>query len=326
MLRYFPRKFFRSLFCYGVVSCALGACAIHPLPENVTGVKTSQIVHTNRCEARDAIGHIQDWLIRNHKLAAASALTKIGIALSYTLDMTEKDGLTASTTFEQLLTGGSFTFNPNASDALMRENRRTFTIADNYKTLGQMRNCPGEPPASNYQYPIVGTIGIAETIETFLTMALHEDLNGVVADPLKTPVDPSQFTAASPSMADTLTFTTTLTAGITPTIMLTPVGKATQLTNASLAFAWSREDSHEVIIGLGMPTVTVPESDSKTFVSYSSIASAGGSAARARTPLLIDAAVPAGTGPGSGPAIAVEAANSQIIRFEALRRSVFFAH
>jgi hypothetical protein len=68
--------------------------------------------------------------------------------------MQESDGLTASTNFEQLLTKGSFTFNPNAGDSLKRENRRAFTVADNYQTLKQMR-CAAEPAGSNYQYPIV---------------------------------------------------------------------------------------------------------------------------------------------------------------------------
>ena len=39
MLRYFPSKFFASLLSCGFISCGRGACAIHPLPENVTVLK-----------------------------------------------------------------------------------------------------------------------------------------------------------------------------------------------------------------------------------------------------------------------------------------------
>jgi hypothetical protein len=321
MLRYFPRKFFASFLSCGLVSCALGACAIHPLPQDVTGVKTSQIVHRNRCEAKAAVDAIEKWLRKHHKDDAVTALQKMGIALSYTLDMTEADNLTASTNLEQLVTHGTFSANPGAGDSLTRENKRTFTVADDYKTLGQMRNCTALPVGQNYQYPIVGTIGIDETIQTFLTMALHEDLNGVIQDS-KLPSDPSEYTAASPTMVETLTFTTKITAGVTPQIMLTPVLRSTQLklNTASLAFAWSREDMHEVIVGLGMPTVLAPERNGK-LVAYS-LSSTIGTAARARTPLLIDAAVPAGAGPSTGIGLALEAANSQIIRFQALRRSV----
>jgi hypothetical protein len=321
MLSYVPRKFLASLLSWGFVSCALGACAIHPLPENVTGAKTSQIVHRNRCEAAAAVFKIERWLMRHHKLAAAKALTNIGIALSYTLDMTEANSLTASTNFEQLLTRGTFSFNPGAADSLTRENKRTFTVADNYQTLGQMRHCATEPAGSNYQYPIVGTIGIDETIQTFLTMALHEDLNGVI-DATKPPNEPSGYTAASPSMVESLMFTTIISASVTPQIVLTPVPKSTQLqlNTASLAFAWSRRDMHEVIVGLGIPTVPTPEGHGKKL--YSTISTPRGTAARARTPLLIDAVVPAEGGPSSGVGIALEAVNSQIVRFQALQQTV----
>jgi hypothetical protein len=325
MLYYFPCKSFASLLSCGFVSCALGACAIHPLPENVTGVKTSQIVHRNRCEARAAVFKIEDWLIRHHKLAAARALPNIGMALSYTLDMTEANSLTASTNFEELVTRGTFSANPGAADSLMRENKRTFTVADNYNTLGRMLNCATEPVGSSYQYPIVGTIGIDETIQTFLTMALHEDLNGVIQDD-KLPNEPSEYTAASPSMVETLTFTTKISAGVTPQIMLTPLlsSSALKLNTASLAFAWSRNDMHEVIVGLGMPTVPTLEGHPKRL--YSTISSPGGIAARARTPLLIDAVVPAEAGSSSGVGLALEAVNNQIVRFQALRQTVVVAH
>ncbi len=326
MLRYFPRKFFRSLFSYSVVCCTLGACAIHPLPSDVTGVKTSQIVHRNRCEAAAAVSKIERWLMRHHKLAAAQALTNIGIALSYTLDMTEADSLTASTNFQELVTRGTFSVNPGGGDLLKRENKRTFTIADDYKTLAQMRQCAAEPIGLNYQYPIVGTIGIDETIQTFLIMALHEDLNGVIEDEAgKLPNDPSKYTATSPSMVETLTFTTMISAGVTPQVMLMPILRSSQLklNSASLAFAWSRQDVHEVIVGLGMPTVQTLEGGAMTL--YSSVSSTRGVAARARTPLLIDAVVPARAGPSSGVGVALEAVNNQIVRFQALRGTVVVA-
>jgi hypothetical protein len=328
MSRCFPRKLVASALSCGLLSSALGGCAIHPLPENVTGVRTAQIVHRNRCEARDALHKIEDWLVI-YKPSAVMTLQQIGVVLSYTLDITESDSLTATSGFEQMITRGSFTFNPNAEDSLKRENRRAFTIADNYLTLKQMQDCATEPVSLNYQYPIVGTIGIDETIRTFLTMALHEDLNGVL-DPNTAESKLYQSLAGTPTMVETLTFTTTVNAGITPTVMLTPVTRATQLTSASLAFAWSRMDVHEVIIGLGLPSVPPPESDVKkggvkNFVRYSTVPSVAGIASRARTPLLIDASVPAGTTSSSGIGAALEAVNSQIVRFQALRQSVIIA-
>ena len=57
-------------FTFGIVlSCWLGGCAIHPLPENVTGVKTAGIVHRIRCEARSAVLDAKEAL--NRKLQRA---------------------------------------------------------------------------------------------------------------------------------------------------------------------------------------------------------------------------------------------------------------
>ena len=49
--------------------------------------------------------------------------------------MSESDSLAATTNFEQVLNKGTFSVNPNGGDSLTRENRRTFTVADNYTTL-----------------------------------------------------------------------------------------------------------------------------------------------------------------------------------------------
>jgi hypothetical protein len=155
-------------------------------------------------------------------------------------------------------------------------------------------------------------------------MALHEDLNNSSEDPKEPPT--SQSIAGAPTMVDTLTFTTTVSAGVNPMIMLTPIGTAMQLTNASLNFTLQRQDIHSVTIGLGLPIIAPPVDDVHHFVPYS-IASLGRTNfARNRTPLLIDASVPAGTGPSSGVSIAMEATNNEIIRRELLRRSFVALH
>jgi hypothetical protein len=307
-----------------LLSCASGACAIHPLPENVTGVKTAQIVHRNRCEAQEALRHIEGWLVEKHNVVAAEMLTKIGVVLSYSLDMSETNGLTANTTFAQILANSTTTFTPTSTDMLMRENTRAFTVADNFKTLMSMKQCSTEPAGPSFQYPIVGTIGIGETIRSFLTMALHEDLNNSSENPQEPPT--SQSMAGAPTMVDTLIFTTTVSAGVNPMIMLTPIGTALQLTNASLNFTLQRQDTHQVTIGLGLPIIAPPVDDIHHFVPYS-IASLGrANSARNRTPLLIDASVPVGSGPASGVSIAMEATNNEIIRRELLRGSLVTLH
>jgi hypothetical protein len=232
--------------------------------------------------------------------------------------------LTANTTFGQVLANSTTSFNPNGTNTLTRDNTRAFTVADNYKTLLSMKQCDTEPGGPNFQYPIVGTIGIGETIRSFLTMALHENLNNSSEDPKEPPT--SQSIAGAPTMVDTLIFTTTVSAGINPMIMLTPIGTATQLTNASLNFTLQRTDAHQVTIGLGLPIVTAPENSVHRFIPYSIASFGRTNSARSRTPLLIDASVPEGTGASSGVSIAMEAANNEIIRRELMRRSFVALH
>ena len=64
MFPHIPYKFLASLISFGFTLCGFEGCAIHPLPENVTGVRTPQIVQRNRCEARDALRHIADYFDR----------------------------------------------------------------------------------------------------------------------------------------------------------------------------------------------------------------------------------------------------------------------
>lgn len=312
------------------LACALAACAIHPVPENVTGVKTSEIVHRNRCEARDALLQVERFLLSRRRLAAAATLRKIGIIYSYELDIYETDSLTAMSTFTQPLTKGSRTFNPSAGDSLKRENIRTFTITDNYQTLSRLtdKQCASAATGPNYQYPIVGTIGIDEMIRTFLTMALHEDLGENETNTKNVQEVDSSTSAGPPTMVDSITFTTTISAGVTPAITLTPVGALTQLTSASLGVSLTRQDLHEAIIALGLPALppinpgqsspkitsaTPPKTTSTTTTTAQS---------RIRTPLLVVAAI---QDPNSGEQAALEALNNHIIRFQVLQSALIAA-
>jgi len=304
-----------------MLCCILGACAIHPLPENVTGVKTAQIVHRNRCEAQTALIHITNKLSsKHHNPPAITELNKMGMVMSYSLLMSETDNLTVSTTFEGFLRTGSASFNPNGFNNLSRQNTRTFTVADNYETLMRMKQCDLEPVGRNYEYPIVGTIGIAEMIKSFLTMALHEDLTDSDEKPSDPPVSTS--IAGAPNMVDTLLFTTTVSAGINPMVTLTPVGRVTQLTGASANAVFQREDAHTVIIGLGLPEVVAPEGATHTYKPYSISSLGRGNSGRNRTPLLIDASVPSGGQAPTGISVAMEATNNEVIRRDVFKRGL----
>lgn len=53
---------YRSLIA-SFFAALLAGCAIHPLPENVTGIDTPDIVRQIRCESREAVIHeVKRWL------------------------------------------------------------------------------------------------------------------------------------------------------------------------------------------------------------------------------------------------------------------------
>ena len=249
-----------------VLSLGLTACAIHPLPEDVTGMKTTQIVHRIRCEALDAVlqaeerinGEIADTPQKvARQQTRLKVLSNIGIVLSFSLSGEEMNNInSASATFQQPLHNGTFSLNANAGslgDTLDRQNIRTFTVVDNFAELTKpekQKICATEPAGPNYAYPITGNIGVAEMINTFVTLAIYQDLG---AEQGKSGGAPSLGMNTAPTLVDTITFTTVLSVGVNPIWMLTPVGKAFQLTNASINLGVSRKDIHQVIVGLALP-------------------------------------------------------------------------
>jgi hypothetical protein len=93
---------------------------------------------------------------------------------------------------------------------------------------------------ANYMYPITGKIGVDEMVDTFVDLALFDNLG-----------PPSS--GKPPAMADDLTFTTLLSFGATPKITLTPFPKGLSVADASLGITLSRKDKHEVTVGLSLP-------------------------------------------------------------------------
>jgi hypothetical protein len=280
MLRFPLRRFFVAFFSCGLISSGLGGCSIHPLPEDVTGYKTATIVRKIRCEARDAVVKALVEILHKHnrhqeiddsnvldllktvqlnawELKKLYELENIGIVYDFSLHGNETDDLSFSATILKPLKNGTETFSPSLGNMTERDNVRAFTVSDSFTSLlklttveGDRHHCRFEGnPGPNFEYPIAGRIGLDEMIHTFVRLSVSGDLIA--------PEDPSTGTpsvnpSGSPTMVDTLTFTTTLSAGLTPAIALTPAGTALQLTNASLPGSVSRMDVHKVIIGMAV--------------------------------------------------------------------------
>lgn len=259
----------RLLFFIGIV-CCLTACSIHPIPKDVTGLSTAMIVRKIRCEARDAVISKALVYLEYKKLqlnpeelrtlnvekshlppevkSYFAYFGQTGIVFSFALQGTENNNVSFSSLVSKPISNGTESLGSSFGDTLQRDNIRAFTITNNFQELVQLPAdyCNFEPSSPNFQYPIAGAIGIAEMVDTFVDLTLFNNLGG----------EKDVATAAKrgpPSMGDTITFTTTISAGLVPKVVFTPVGTAARLLNATLILDASRIDKHKVIIGLGLP-------------------------------------------------------------------------
>ena len=175
---------------------------------------------------------------------------KTAIAYSFTFDMLETNNVDAMLNLTKVITNGTFTANPAAGMDRTRHNIRTFTVIDHFGDLKNRRDCPQFATGKNYIYPIVGKIGVGEMTDTFAALTFFDKLSG---NPASGPPGPSN----PATMVDTLTFVTTISSSVTPTITLTPVGPALQVSGGNVGITANRTDSHQVIVALAVDTTGI---------------------------------------------------------------------
>jgi hypothetical protein len=261
----------------------LGACAIHPLQQDVTGVPTVDLVNHIRCETRLAIqdkaiamlraykdgqdgrtAYLAEYLsgIRgkpwrvnpNKDLADAKERAfyfryiNTGIAYDITFDVSEENKAALMADPVRLITNGMAGVGLNSSGDFLRNNQRHFIMSDTFGNLladARLDCIDGTP---NYAYPIAGKVGIGELISTFIDLNEDRSLQDLAS-------------GNSRVFADTLTFTTTLIGGVTPSVQINPVGQKWGLASpTNFAATVTRTDRHMMIVGLSMD---VPKSTVK---------------------------------------------------------------
>jgi hypothetical protein len=267
------RKYLRTVSIG--ISVGLAGCAIHPLPEDVTGgVDTFMIAQKIRCEARQAVlDNMADYLIQYGESPATRQMgaefkdgtrpfssfkdslfhgyvkdniqkfENSAIAYNFTLDMTEINNLDATVDLSWPFARGSGTASISTTGIdRTRENIRTFTLTDTFLGLTKVTYCNGsDVSGKNYLYPMTGTIGVYEMIHTFAYLAVQSNLSGANGGP--------------PTMGDTIIFTTKLQGSAVPKLVFSPV-KALQVADASLNASASRTDQHKLLVGLALPGKT----------------------------------------------------------------------
>lgn len=137
-----------------------------------------------------------------------------------------------------------------------RHNIRSFTVTDTFAgLLTQMKDstCRGlDLQSRNYQYPITGNIGLDEMVGTFVNLSLFSNLENKDAK-------------GPPTMADTITFETKLSGTSTPRVELAPLRRGVSLADAFFTASASRDDIHQVVVGLSLPVAPKKGTKATTF-------------------------------------------------------------
>jgi hypothetical protein len=271
-----------------VFSFSVASCAIHPLPEDYSGVSTKDIVRQIRCEARKSlidmalnflsrgdgnnessrliaeqfrsgsrsISEFSPKLFKGFQKASLDTFWTTGIAYNFNLDMTEVNNLNASVGFSQPFATGVFGLGGRTGVDRSRGNVRTFTVTDTFERLFKLPEnfCANKIVGPNYIYPITGEIGMSEPLQTFVYLSLF----GGLTQP-GDPENPPYSNDGPPTMVEALQFTTKLSGSVTPSVVFTPIPKVFSLVSADLNAEASRTDIHKVTIGLALDKAAVTQ-------------------------------------------------------------------
>jgi hypothetical protein len=304
-----------SIFVLAAALLSSG-CSIHPVPADVTGVDTKDIVKQIRCETREALAdeikaQLKKWaaagspeaetLSRRYESDPAAiedfhpglfpgpsyvqvrSFIKLfadsAIAYNFDLTMTENNDLTADINLLKPLTTPRFTLGISAGALRKRTNQRTFTITDTFGYLVarlNRKNRYGERYCDGKIVRENYVYPIAGRIGVDKTVTTFLELT--VFGSLG-----GEEGKGPPTMADKLTFTTAVNVSANPRIEFTPVTNSFQLANAALTASADRTDKHEVTIGLSIGGVGLDELDSFRSFAFSPNRG-GGATAGGRSP------------------------------------------
>jgi hypothetical protein len=283
--------------CLAALAAAslMAGCAIHPVPEDVTGLDTADIVKQIRCETRDAARRIirerlEKLATYGNNVAAQNLLTEFtaepetmdgfnpdlsfpglenkqirnffkvvySTAIAYSFDLTMNETNNLGSTLNFLGPWQNvFTLGVTGNGNRSRQNQRTFTITDKFGFLLRELNTP-KPGGQRYcDRRIVGPNYIYPIAGE---IGVYNTVYTFFQLSIFEDLEPGKAAAGSPAppLADKLTFTTTFDLSATPTVKFAPVKTSFQIIDATVPGKLSRMDTHQVTVGLAMePTGTV---------------------------------------------------------------------
>jgi hypothetical protein len=290
------RKMGQRLLAISALGALASACSVHPLPDDVTGLSTYNIVRQIRCETREAVvGSILRFLTdeanyRGRKVDETSRNVGLRFAADYrsnpfSISQFDPNLLSgfAKTVVELLWnTGIAYNF-----DLQMTEVNNVDPEIDLLRMFSKSTEMLGLKGNFDRQRQNTRSFTITDNFADFVKKVRADYCNGQIVEantvyPIAGKVgmdavvhdflvltlfgnlsgDASKditSTKGPPTMVDQLQFMTTIGGSATPKVTFTPVGPGTVVSNATLGLTASRTDTHKLTVGLYLaePGVTV---------------------------------------------------------------------
>ncbi|MET0193005.1 MAG: hypothetical protein ABW200_06495 [Hyphomicrobiaceae bacterium] len=245
---YFTRL--RIIGCCVVAALASGltGCSMHPLPENISRANTFDIVERIRCEVREGL---QTYLAQVRNPSHAERIIKAStIGYDFTFTITEhtnegvQDGKLAFDRPSLQSPSKGSSLDLTAKGEKIRANTRKFRIVENLNDVYSGGRCD-KAYRENWVYPITGSTGMAEVVQTYVKL---EEMTDFSRNDDDQPID--KLSGKFVVFSDQLAFTTTVKAGLKTELELSAVAGKLKLTNAFFQGSAEREDIHRVTIAL----------------------------------------------------------------------------
>lgn len=211
-------------------------CSMHPIPDDVSRKTTYDIVDKIRCEAKAAVEQY------------GQGFNDASIVYQFTFDINEQNDANAGFTLFNPFANGTFNLAATGAANRERDGVRNFELIDSFNDLRKM-NCSRDREV-NWIYPLTGDIGMFDSVATFIRLQKADN-----------PGSTRVFT-----FADTLTYTTTFTGGVTGTLTLSPVPQQFRFTAANAGLTASRTDVHKVVVTMAAGQQTIVDSSGKRTV------------------------------------------------------------
>jgi hypothetical protein len=216
-----------SALCTVALGTTVAGCSIHPQTDDFSRSAVPDIAFRVRCEASEAVKAV---FPKSHE---TNYLYRTAIDFEFEFVMTETNDKSAEGSFTIPVHVGTFKIGWDAGANKGRETTQTVRFGETFRGLADNVDCAKYEKSSNFKYPITGQIGIIDTMTNLRRLV-----------DVKRGKELVEFT-------DKVEFTTTLSAGLHPSISLSPASGRN--VSAEATFKASRKDVHRLTMTFALP-------------------------------------------------------------------------